>query len=364
MCEGYTDVIGFRRAGVPRAVATCGTALTEDHVRLLKRFTNRIVLAFDADSAGQTAAERVYEWDRSTSWSWPSPTSRPGRIPPTWAPKTRATRCCGRGRPAVPPLPGRAGLRRRDRRPRGGHGPPSSTRHGREHPSDLVRDQYVMAVADRVASIRTPQAARRPRGPAAARRPGAACGRNRGASPGRAGPGPRCGTTAPLPGVPGDAPAARPAPAGPSIPPTDGALRLRRAAARARRVPGCSPAGRRGDRARGAPPDEKDPARAAGWTWPVRRRPLCAYRGLSPPGSPAEADGAASRPSPTCWPAAGRQRRRRSTRCAPDEHAAPRVRRHAHRRMPRLGRHRLEELGIDSDHAGLKTQRWRSADRC
>ena len=32
ICEGYTDVIGFHRAGVPRAVATCGTALTEDHV--------------------------------------------------------------------------------------------------------------------------------------------------------------------------------------------------------------------------------------------------------------------------------------------------------------------------------------------
>ena len=54
VCEGYTDVIGFVRAGIPRAVATCGTALTEDHVKLLKRFTNRIVLAYDADEAGQT----------------------------------------------------------------------------------------------------------------------------------------------------------------------------------------------------------------------------------------------------------------------------------------------------------------------
>jgi DNA primase len=64
VCEGYTDVIGFHRAGVPRAVATCGTALTEDHVRLLKRFTSRVVLAFDADAAGQGAAERFYEWER------------------------------------------------------------------------------------------------------------------------------------------------------------------------------------------------------------------------------------------------------------------------------------------------------------
>ncbi len=64
VCEGYTDVIGFHRAGVPIAVATCGTALTADHVRLLKRFASRVVLAFDADAAGQGAAERFYEWER------------------------------------------------------------------------------------------------------------------------------------------------------------------------------------------------------------------------------------------------------------------------------------------------------------
>lgn len=63
VCEGYTDVIGFHRSGVPRAVATCGTALTEEHVRLLKRFASRVVLAFDADAAGQGAAEKFYEWE-------------------------------------------------------------------------------------------------------------------------------------------------------------------------------------------------------------------------------------------------------------------------------------------------------------
>lgn len=63
VCEGYTDVIGFHRAGVKRAVATCGTALTEDHVRLLKRFASNVVLAFDADAAGQGAAQRFYEWE-------------------------------------------------------------------------------------------------------------------------------------------------------------------------------------------------------------------------------------------------------------------------------------------------------------
>jgi DNA primase len=64
VCEGYTDVIGFHRAGLPRAVATCGTAFTEEHVRLLKRYAKRVVLAFDADAAGQGAAERFYEWEQ------------------------------------------------------------------------------------------------------------------------------------------------------------------------------------------------------------------------------------------------------------------------------------------------------------
>lgn len=64
VCEGYTDVIGFHRSGVPRAVATCGTALTEEHVRILKRFASHVVLAFDADAAGQGAAEKFYEWEK------------------------------------------------------------------------------------------------------------------------------------------------------------------------------------------------------------------------------------------------------------------------------------------------------------
>ena len=66
ICEGYTDVIGSVMAGVATSVATCGTSLTEDHVRLLKRFSvERVVLAFDADRSGVAAAERVYNWERA-----------------------------------------------------------------------------------------------------------------------------------------------------------------------------------------------------------------------------------------------------------------------------------------------------------
>jgi DNA primase len=58
--EGYTDVIALSHAGVPTAVATCGTALGEEHLQLLSRFAQRVVLAFDSDEAGARAAERAY----------------------------------------------------------------------------------------------------------------------------------------------------------------------------------------------------------------------------------------------------------------------------------------------------------------
>jgi len=59
--EGYTDVIAFHLAGMPVAVATCGTAMGEEHLDLLRRFSKRVVLAFDADEAGAGAAERGFE---------------------------------------------------------------------------------------------------------------------------------------------------------------------------------------------------------------------------------------------------------------------------------------------------------------
>ena len=59
--EGYTDVIALHRAGVEEAVATCGTALTEEHFDLLRRFSETVVLAFDADEAGAEAARRTSE---------------------------------------------------------------------------------------------------------------------------------------------------------------------------------------------------------------------------------------------------------------------------------------------------------------
>lgn len=56
--EGYTDVIAMHLAGVETAVATCGTALGDGHFDLLRRFGDRVVLAFDSDAAGSKAALR------------------------------------------------------------------------------------------------------------------------------------------------------------------------------------------------------------------------------------------------------------------------------------------------------------------
>jgi len=57
--EGQMDVIGLHRLGFPIGVATSGTAITEDHIKILKRYTENLYLLFDNDKAGQQAAFRA-----------------------------------------------------------------------------------------------------------------------------------------------------------------------------------------------------------------------------------------------------------------------------------------------------------------
>jgi len=59
--EGYFDLIKMHLAGFENTIAPLGTAITENHLRLLKRWTNRILLVFDSDSAGTSAAFRSLE---------------------------------------------------------------------------------------------------------------------------------------------------------------------------------------------------------------------------------------------------------------------------------------------------------------
>ncbi len=58
LVEGYLDVIRLHGNGFPEAVATCGTALTADHLALLERYVDQVVLLFDGDEAGSKAAMR------------------------------------------------------------------------------------------------------------------------------------------------------------------------------------------------------------------------------------------------------------------------------------------------------------------
>ena len=58
MVEGYMDVIGLYKAGVQNAVASLGTALTQQQARLLKRYVEKVYIAYDGDAAGQNATVR------------------------------------------------------------------------------------------------------------------------------------------------------------------------------------------------------------------------------------------------------------------------------------------------------------------
>ncbi|MFV0258713.1 MAG: DNA primase [Acidimicrobiales bacterium] len=152
VCEGYTDVIGFARAGAPRAVATCGTALTEEHVKLLRRFAPRVVLAFDADKAGQDAAARFYEWEETHDLDV-AVADLPAGLDPGELAVTDPARLLAAITGARPFLEFRVdrAISRVDRT--SGEGRARAAQRAMEmvaeHPNPLVRDQYVMTVASR-----------------------------------------------------------------------------------------------------------------------------------------------------------------------------------------------------------------------
>ena len=151
VCEGYTDVIGCFQAGVPWAVATCGTALAEEHFTLLRNFAKRIVLAYDADSAGQSATSRVYEWERKHEVDVVV-ADMPGGSDPGDLARTdpgALARAIEEARPflqfRVDRMLGGGDLTTAEGRARAADAALTAVA---EHPDDLVRDQYVMQLAD------------------------------------------------------------------------------------------------------------------------------------------------------------------------------------------------------------------------
>lgn len=186
VCEGYTDVIAFAEAGVPRAVATCGTALTESHVQVLRKYARRVVLAFDADSAGQAAAERFYEWERQFEIDV-AVAALPSGVDPAELGRRDPAALQAAIAGAHPFLGFRlervlaaADLSRPEGRARAAE---AALAVVAEHPNQLVRDQYLMTVADRCRidvdqlreQLRSPRRGRaeRPRPGAADPRPAA-----------------------------------------------------------------------------------------------------------------------------------------------------------------------------------------------
>ena len=152
VCEGYTDVIGLFEAGVERAVATCGTALAEEHVKLLRNFASRVVLAFDADGAGQAAAGRFYEWERrleiDVAVAALPPGSDPGEMARTDPEVLRAAIEAAKPflRFRVERILEGAELATPEGRAKAADGALAAVA---EHPDNLVRDQYLMQVAER-----------------------------------------------------------------------------------------------------------------------------------------------------------------------------------------------------------------------
>ena len=153
VCEGYTDVMAFGISGIGYSVATCGTALTDEHIQELTRFTRNIVIAYDADAAGQAAAARFAQWEESFDITLTVAALPAGADPAdAWQADSASLAIAVAG--AKPFLQFRL-----DRIFEESHGGSIDSR-GRtadaaleavaQHPNGVVRDGYVMQIADRL----------------------------------------------------------------------------------------------------------------------------------------------------------------------------------------------------------------------
>ncbi len=150
ICEGYTDVMAFALSGVPIAVATCGTALADDHFLTLKNLARKVTLAYDADAAGQAAAERCYQWEQRFEVQFQVADLPAGRDPAdVWRDDPDALVRAVKG--ATPFLEFRLDrlLATADTTSLEGraHAAETAAALVGEHPNDLVRDQYVMKLS-------------------------------------------------------------------------------------------------------------------------------------------------------------------------------------------------------------------------
>ncbi len=153
ICEGYTDVMAFVLAGVTTAVATCGTALADEHFLTLKNLARKVTLAYDADSAGQAAAERCFQWEQRYEVQFQVADLPPGRDPADiFSDDPQQLLAAVKG--ASPFLEFRLDrlLRGEDLLSLEGRARVAQNAAAMiaEHPNDLVRDQYVMKLSSRL----------------------------------------------------------------------------------------------------------------------------------------------------------------------------------------------------------------------
>jgi DNA primase len=150
ICEGYTDVMAFALAGAPNAVATCGTALADDHFQILKNLARKVVLAYDSDAAGQGAAEKWYGWEQRYEIQLQVADLPAGRDPAdVWHDDPhRLIQALERATPFLQFRLDRV-LAAADVATLEGRARAAETAAAivAQHPSDLVRDQYVMKLA-------------------------------------------------------------------------------------------------------------------------------------------------------------------------------------------------------------------------
>ena len=152
VCEGYTDVIGCHQAGISRAIATCGTALTQEHVRKMSRFAKKVILAFDADNAGQSAAEKVYEWESEFDLLFKVADLPKGQDPGdlAFSDPDELNRIVESAKPHMQFRVDRV-LEKGDFETKEGRAKAAidAMRVIVQHPDELIRDQYIVQIADR-----------------------------------------------------------------------------------------------------------------------------------------------------------------------------------------------------------------------
>jgi DNA primase len=150
ICEGYTDVMAFALAGAPNAVATCGTALADDHFQVVKNLARKVVLAYDSDAAGQGAAERWYGWEQQFDIQLEVADLPAGRDPAdVWRDDPQLLlKAVDAAKPFLEFRIERA-LGAADRTTLEGRARAAELAAAivAEHPNELVRDQYAMRVA-------------------------------------------------------------------------------------------------------------------------------------------------------------------------------------------------------------------------